>query len=270
MEGFGPLPPFGSVALLHREAEAMRRAFTARNAWLGDPDFVKLPHLEQMLSKRFADSVRGTIDPDHASRTPAFQPAANDGPNTTHYSIVDGDGNAVSITTTLNNSFGSAVAVTSAGFLLNDEMDDFASAPGQPNMFGLVQGEINDIKPHKRMLSSMTPCIVLDPAHQLFMVVGTPGGSTIITQVYHVLSNVIDHHMSLPDAIAAPRLHHQGLPDRIELEQNGFFPAVIDSLRAMGHNVRFGGGGDVQAIIRTATGWLGASDPRDDGRPAGY
>ncbi len=269
MEGFGPLPPFGSTALLHREAEAMRRAFTARNADLGDPDFVRMPHLKEMLSKRFADSVRKTIDPDHATPTPPFQPTTNDGPNTTHYSIVDADGNAVSITTTLNNSFGSSVAVASAGFLLNDEMDDFASAPGQPNMFGLVQGEINDIRPGKRMLSSMTPSIVLDPAHQLFMVVGTPGGSTIITQIYHVLSNVIDHHMTLPDAVAAPRLHHQGLPDHIDLERGGFSDAVIDSLRAMGHTVTFSGGGDVQAIIRTAAGWLGVSDPRDDGKPAG-
>ncbi|HEX3928282.1 MAG TPA: gamma-glutamyltransferase [Gemmatimonadales bacterium] len=270
MEGFGTLPPFGSTALLHREAEAMRRAFTDRNRFLGDADFEKLPHLKDMLSKEYAAKVRATIDVTKATPTPPFDPSIKDGPNTTHYSIVDAEGNAVSITTTLNNSYGSSVTVTSAGFLMNDEMDDFATAPGKPNMFGLVQGEIDAIKPGKRMLSAMTPSVVLDPQGQLKMVVGTPGGPTIITQVYHVISNVIDHGMTLADAVAAPRLHHQGLPDQIELERGGFSEAVMDSLRAMGHKVVAGGGGDVQAIIRTATGWQGVSDPRGGGRPSGY
>jgi gamma-glutamyltranspeptidase/glutathione hydrolase len=270
MEGFGPLPPFGSVALLHRETEAMRRAFTDRNTSLGDPDFEKLPMLEKMLSKDYAAKVRGTIDLAHATPTPAFDPAIKDGPNTTHYSVVDALGNAVSITTTLNNSYGSAVLVTGAGFIMNDEMDDFATIPGKPNMFGLVQGEINDIKPGKRMLSAMSPSIVINPRGELTMVVGTPGGPTIISQVYHVISNVIDHGMSLADAVAAPRQHHQALPDEIDLNRDGFAMAVVDSLRAMGHTVMFKGGGDVQAIIRTAHGWQGVSDPRGGGAPAGY
>jgi gamma-glutamyltranspeptidase/glutathione hydrolase len=270
MEGYRPLPPFGSTRLLHIESEAMRRAFTDRNRFLGDPDFERLAMLPRMESKTFAAAARKSIDLSHATPTPPFDPAIKDGPNTTHYSVVDAAGNAVSTTTTLNNSYGSAVLVSGAGFLLNDEMDDFATAPGKPNMYGLVQGEINAIKPGKRMLSAMTPSIVLDPKRRLEMVVGTPGGPTIITQVYHVISNVIDHHMSLPDAVSAPRQHHQGLPDQIELNRDGFLPAVVDSLRAMGHQVRFSGGGDVQAIIRTATGWQGVSDPRGGGAPSGY
>ena len=270
MEGYRPLPPFGSTQLLHLESEAMRRAFTDRNRFLGDPDFERLAMLPRMESKSFAAAARNTIDPARATPTPPFDPSIKDGPNTTHYSVVDGAGNAVSTTTTLNNSYGSAVLVTGAGFLLNDEMDDFAAAPGKPNMYGLVQGEIDAIKPGKRMLSAMTPSIVLDRRGRLEMVVGTPGGPTIITQVYHVISNVIDHHMSLADAVTAPRQHHQGLPDQIELNRDGFLPAVVDSLKAMGHQVKFSGGGDVQAIIRTATGWQGVSDPRGGGAPSGY
>ncbi len=270
MEGFGPLPPFGSTALLHRESEAMRRAFTDRNRFLGDPDFETLTMLPSMLSKDYAAKARADINLAHATPTPPFDPSIKDGPNTTHYSVVDARGDAVSTTTTLNNSYGSAVLVTGAGFLLNDEMDDFAAAPGKPNMYGLVQGEINAIKPGKRMLSAMTPSIVLNPRGELTMVVGTPGGPTIITQVYHVISNVIDHGMSLPDAVSAPRQHHQALPDEINLNTGGFRQAVVDSLKAMGHTVTFKGGGDVQAIIRIAKGWQGVSDPRGGGAAAGY
>ena len=161
MEGYDPLPPFGSAALLHREAEAMRRAFTDRNRYLGDPGFVRNP-VERLLSKEYAAELRRQIG-EQASVTPRFEAGPAAGASTTHYSVVDADGNAVSCTTTLNNSYGSAVTVTGAGFLLNDEMDDFATSPGQPNMYGLVQGEANAIAPGKRMLSAMTPSIVLDP-----------------------------------------------------------------------------------------------------------
>ncbi len=275
MEGFGKLPPFGSAALLHREAEAMRRAFTDRNAYLGDPSFVKMP-LTRLLSKEYAATLRAQIDPVKASPTPPFDPRIRDGNSTTHYSVVDAEGNAVSCTTTLNDSYGSMVAVSGAGFMLNDEMDDFTTAPGQPNMYGLIQGEANAIQPGKRMLSAMTPSIVLDPRGQIYLVVGTPGGSTIITQVYHVISNVIDHGMSLPDAVAAPRMHHQGLPDEIKLEPDGFQPATISALRVLGHKVGFTSPwgskhwGDLQGIIRTPTGWQGVSDPRLGGGGAGY
>ena len=270
LEGYEPLPPFGSPALMHLEAEAMRRAFTDRNRWLGDPAFVTMP-LDRLLSKEYAAALRSQIDPAHATPTPAFDPATPDGQSTTHYSVVDAEGNAVSTTTTLNNSYGSAVTVTGAGFLLNDEMDDFASAPGRPNMYGLVQGEANAIAPGKRMLSAMTPSLVLGPDGRLLMVVGTPGGPTIITQVYHVISNVIDHGMALGDAVASPRLHHQALPDRIQLERGGFPDSTVAALRALGHEVGFRElTGDVEAIIRTPRGWQGVSDPRRGGGGAGY
>lgn len=271
MEGYTPLPPFGSIALLHREAEAMRRSFTDRNQFLGDPDFEKLP-MERLLSKDHAAKQRATIDLARATPTPEFDASLREGNSTTHYSVVDRAGNAVSTTTTLNNSYGSHVTVSGAGFLLNDEMDDFATAPGKPNMYGLVQGEVNAIKPGKRMLSAMTPSIVVDPHGQLALVVGTPGGPTIITQVYHVISNVIDHGMTLPDAIAAPRMHHQALPDVIRIESpNGFNAIALAWLQAMGHQLRTTGSmGDVEAIARIPGGWQGVSDPRLGGGGAGY
>ena len=270
VEGFGPLPPFGSAALLHLEAEAMRRAFLDRNVFLGDPAFVQIP-LTQLLSKAHADSLRRQIDPARATPTPRAQAALSRGSSTTHYSIVDAAGNSVSTTTTLNNSYGSGVTVTGAGFLLNDEMDDFATTPGKPNMYGLVQGEANAIQPGKRMLSAMTPSIVLDPEGKLLLILGTPGGPRIITMVSQVISNVIDHGMTLADAIAAPRLHHQALPDSIRVERGGFRAAVLDSLRAMGHAVVEGQPwGSITGIIRSKTGWTGVPDPRASGGSAGY
>jgi gamma-glutamyltranspeptidase/glutathione hydrolase len=269
MEGYEPVPPFGSPALLHREAEAMRRAFTDRNTYLGDPAFVRNP-TERLLSKAYAAELRASIG-ERASPTPRFDPGARGGSSTTHYSVVDAEGNAVSCTTTLNESYGSAVTVTGAGFLLNDEMDDFATAPGKPNLYGLVQGEANAIAPGKRMLSAMTPTLVLDSTGALRLITGTPGGPKIITMVYHVLSNVIDHRMPLPDAVAAPRMHHQALPDSIQVEDGGFTRGTLDSLRALGHGISLRGyWGDVEAIIRTPAGWQGVSDPRRGGGGAGY
>jgi gamma-glutamyltranspeptidase/glutathione hydrolase len=269
MEAFGTLPPFGSATLMHREAEAMRRAFTDRNTYLGDPGFVHNP-VDRLLSKTYAAELQKQIG-EQASVTPRFDPSVPGGSSTTHYSVVDADGNAASCTTTLNNSYGSAVTVTGAGFLLNDEMDDFATSPGEPNMYGLVQGEANAIAPGKRMLSAMTPSIVLDPRGQLYLVVGTPGGPRIITMVYHVISNVIDHRMALSDAVVAPRMHHQGLPDSLQVERDGFLPETLDSLRSRGHGiVARGHWGDVEAIIRTPAGWQGVTDPRSGGGGAGY
>src|SRR5690242_8556368 len=270
LEGYDSLPPFGSAALVHLETEAMRRAFVDRNRWLGDPGFVQMP-LERLLSKTYAATLRAQIDRRRATPTPPFETGAPGGSNTTHYSIVDAAGNAVAVTTTLNNSFGSAVTVTGAGFLLNDEMDDFAAAPGKPNMYGLVQGEANAIAGGKRMLSAMTPTIVLDPQGKLFMVLGAPGGPRIITAVFHVISNVIDHHMSLAMAVEAPRAHHQALPDTIALERGGWTPAVLDSLRAMGHGLHeWGYHALVMAIERGPKGWIGVADPRSGGNAAGY
>lgn len=264
------LPAFGSPLLMHLEAEAMRRAFIERNRWLGDPAFVTMP-VERLTSKEYARTLHQQIDRTRATPTPVEPAGPRDGTSTTHYSVVDAEGNAVSTTTTINNGYGSAVTVRGAGFLLNDEMDDFTSAPGKPNLYGLVQGEANAIEPGKRMLSAMTPSIVLDPDGNLMMVLGTPGGPTIITQIFHVISNVIDHGMSLPDAVTAPRTHHQGLPDRLRVERNGYAQGVLDSLRAFGHEILEGGPmGDVAAIIRLPTGWQGVADPRRGGGPAGY
>jgi gamma-glutamyltranspeptidase/glutathione hydrolase len=185
--------------------------------------------------------------------------------------VIDAAGNAVSCTTTLNNDFGSGVTVAGAGFLLNDEMDDFTSAPGKPNLFGLVQGAANAIAPGRRMLSAMTPSIVLDPAGSVYLILGSPGGSRITTAVYQVMSNMIDQGMALPDAVAAPRLHHQALPDVVYLEREGFVPASIDSLEAMGHKVDLWGyKTEVNAVARAATGWVGVADPRRGGSALGY
>src|SRR6266705_2364311 len=243
MEGYDTLPAFGTAAYTHLLAESMRRAFVDRNQWLGDPDFVDMP-LERLLSKSYAAELRAQIDPNRATPTPPQATTGGAGMHTTHYSIVDTAGNAASVTTTLNGGFGSAVTVTGAGFLLNNEMDDFTSAPG------------------KRMLSAMTPSIVLGRDRQLLMVVGTPGGPTIITTVAQVILDVLDQHMTLADAVAAPRIHHQALPDVIRYERGGLSDSAVAALRAMGHQVemRRGTSGIVAAIQRTPAGWVGVPD----------
>ncbi|GIW51606.1 MAG: gamma-glutamyltransferase [Gemmatimonadales bacterium] len=271
LEGYDPLPPFGAAESVHLKAEAMRRAFIDRNRYLGDPAFVSMP-LDRLLSKEYAATLRSDIDPQKASKTPAFVSSGSEGTNTTHYSIVDSRGNAVSVTTTINSSYGSGVTVTGAGFLLNNEMDDFAAAPGRPNQYGLVQGEANAIAPGKRMLSAMTPSIVLDPQGRLRMVLGTPGGPTIITSVAQVILNVIDHGMTLAEAVAAPRIHHQAWPDQIFYERGGLSDAVVETLRSWGHTVeeRSGYSGDIAAIEWRGGRWIGVADPRRGGGAAGY
>lgn len=270
LEGYDSLPRFGTPEYVHLVTEAMRRAFIDRNHFLGDPDFVQMP-LERLLSKEYARTLRAQIDPLHATPTPPTTSGGGEPMHTTHYSIVDASGNAVAVTTTLNGGFGSGVTVSGAGFLLNNEMDDFTSAPGKPNMFGLIQGEANAIQPGKRMLSAMTPSIVLDKTGSLYMVLGTPGGPTIITTVSQVLLNVIDQKMSLADAVAAPRFHHQALPDIIRSERGGLSEETIQALNAMGHEVdRRGGSGTVAAIQKTAGGWVGVIDPRSAGGALGY
>ncbi len=270
LEGYDPLPAFGSTPLLHLWIEAMRRAFTDRNRFLGDPDFVAMP-LARLTSKRYAAELRRGIDPGRATPSAAM-PAVVEGSHTTHYSIVDPEGNAVAITTTLNDDFGSALTVDGAGFLLNDEMDDFASKPGSPNLYGLIQGEANAIQPGKRMLSAMAPTIVLDPSGRLALVAGSPGGPRIISAVAQVLSNVIDHDMSLADAVCAPRIHHQALPDSLYYEAGGITADQRAALEAMGHALR---GrpltiGDVNAVLVTPQGLQGLADPRRSGGAAGW
>ena len=194
-----------------------------------------------------------------------------EGTHTTHYSVVDARGNAVATTTTLNGSYGSGVYIRGAGFIMNNEMDDFAAQPGKPNMFGLVQGEQNAIAPGKRMLSAMTPTIVLDPAGQLLLVVGAAGGPTIITGTSQVILNVIDHRMTLADAMRAPRLHHQALPDTLRYERGGLSAAVMDSLTAMGHALGMRPSMvNVNAIMRVKGGLEGVHEPRSTGGAVGY
>jgi gamma-glutamyltranspeptidase/glutathione hydrolase len=271
LEGYDPLPEFGTAAYVHLLAEAMRRAFVDRNRYLGDPAFVTMP-LDRLLSKEYAARLRAEIDPHRATPTPAFVSSGPEGSHTTHYSVVDAAGNAASVTTTLNSSYGSAVTVTGAGFLLNNEMDDFAAAPGRPNQYGLVQGEANAIQPGKRMLSAMTPTIVVDPQGRLRLVLGSPGGPTIITSVAQVILDVLDHHMALSDAVAAVRVHHQAWPDRLYYERGGLLPETVAALRAMGHVVeeRSGYSGDIAAIERRGSVWIGVPDPRRGGGAAGY
>ena len=269
LENFAPLPPFGSTQYVHLLAEAYRRSFMDRNAKLGDPAFVKIP-MDVLTSKSYAKTLASQIDRSHATKTPAFKTKA-EGEHTTHYSVVDGMGNAVATTTTLNGGYGSGVWIRGGGFFMNNEMDDFAAQPGSPNMFGLVQGETNAIQPGKRMLSAMAPTIVLDPQGQVLLVTGAAGGPTIITATMEVILNVIEHHMSLADAMRAPRLHHQALPDAIRYEGNGLGGAVLDSLRAMGHTIQAQNGlANVNSIMRVAGGWHGVYEPRSVGGAVGY
>lgn len=263
------LPSFGSAAYAHLLAEAERRAFVDRNTKLCDPAFCSVP-VAQLTSKAYARTLAATIDPARASRTASLTtlPASN---HTTHYSVVDAAGNAVSTTTTLNLGYGSGVYVAGAGFFLNDEMDDLAAAPGKPNAFGLVEGEQNAVQPGKRPLSSMTPTIVLDPRGQVLLVVGAAGGPTIISGTTQVILNVIDHRMSLADAMRAPRLHHQALPDSLTIERGGLADAAADSLRAMGHALRpVGSLVNVNAVMRVRGGWEGVAEPRSVGAALGY
>lgn len=274
LEQYPSLPAYGSTGWFHLAGSAYQRAFIDRNAKLADPAFVPVP-LAQLTSKTYAARLKATIADNRATPTrelePAMAQAAREPEHTTHYSVVDSKGNAVATTTTLNNSWGSGVWVRGAGFMLNDEMDDFAAQPGKPNMFGLVQGEANAIQPGKRMLSAMSPTIVLDPQDQVLLVVGAAGGPTIITGTSQVILNVIEHRMSLGDAMRAPRIHHQALPDSLTYEAGGIRPAVLDSLRAYGHGMReLRSLVNVNAIMRVKGGWEGLPEPRRSGGAVGY
>ncbi|MEN9509264.1 MAG: hypothetical protein RLZZ621_1827 [Gemmatimonadota bacterium] len=274
LEQYPSLPAYGSANYFHLVGSAYQRAFIDRNSKLGDPAFVKVP-LEQLTSKSYAKTLAATISAQRATPTRELETTMSapvrEPEHTTHYSVVDGAGNAVATTTTLNNSWGSGVWVRGGGFMLNDEMDDFAAQPGKPNMFGLVQGEQNAIQPGKRMLSAMSPTIVLDRNGQVLLVVGAAGGPTIITGTSQVILNVLEHRMSLSDAMRAPRVHHQALPDSLTFEAGGLRPAVMDSLRGMGHRLReLRSLVNVNAIMRVPGGWEGMPEPRRSGGAVGY
>ena len=262
----------GSAAATHYVAEVMRRYYADRSEYLGDPDFYHVP-VSGLLNKVYIAKLRAGIDPERA--TPSSQLRPGNAPDydhteTTHFSIVDAEGNAVAMTYTLNGGFGSGVTVPGLGFLLNNEMDDFAAKPGAANMFGLVQGEANAIQPRKRPLSSMTPTIVLHGG-KLYLVIGAPGGSRIITGVMQVMLNVMDFGMNIQEAIDQPRFHHQWQPDKLYLER-GFSPDTIALLKGRGYDVveNTFGVALVEAILADG-GWLqGGSDGRANGKAAGY
>jgi gamma-glutamyltranspeptidase / glutathione hydrolase len=262
----------GSAAQAHLMAEVMRRFYADRATHLGDPDYVKVP-VARLTSEDYIASRAATID--SARATPSAQVSAGPAPReesteTTHLSVVDEAGNAVSLTYTLNGGYGSGVTVPRLGFLLNNEMDDFSAKPGAPNMFGAVGGEANAIAPGKRMLSSMTPTILAKDG-KLLMVIGAPGGTRIITGVMQVILNVLDFKLNLQEAIDAPRLHHQWQPDKLYLER-GWSPDTIALLKAKGHAVETGAAGvsNVHGIL-VEDNWLqGAPDGRTNGKAAGY
>lgn len=270
--------PYHSAQHAHILAEIMRRAYADRAEHLGDPDFVEVP--TDALTRREYAKARSANITDRATPSDSVTfgdpgPFRPESPQTTHYSVVDRDGNCVSVTTTLNSSFGSKLVVDGAGFFLNNEMDDFSARPNTPNLYGLIGREANAIEPGKRMLSSMTPTIVLREGAPV-LVVGTPGGSTIITTVMQTIHNRIDYGMGLVEAIESPRLHHQWRPDTIFYEKGTFSPGALDTLRSLGYTTlqRQERSGRVDAISietdesgrRVYVGW---SDSRGYGRAAG-
>ena len=264
---------WGTPRTIHVVAEAMRRGFALRNELLGDSDLVQVDPAV-FLSPRGLDRVP-PIDP--AQATPSIdvdvrRGTDQEGDHTTHLSVVDAQGQAVALTTTLNTSFGSGVTVPGAGYLMNNEMDDFAVAPGTPNVFGLVQGEANAIAPGKRMLSSMTPTLVFDPAGELLLVTGASGGPTILTAVFQIVMNIVDHQQDLVMAMILPRFHHQHLPDAIIVENDGFAASTLEALAQMGHETMARGWniGDAPSIVRVESEdyWLGFGEPRRPGSAA--
>lgn len=261
----------GSARELHFLAEAMRRFFADRSEYLGDPEFYHVP-ITALLNPKYIASRRASIDPDHATPSSAVRPggvASYESTETTHFSIVDAAGNAVSVTYTLNGSFGSGVTLSKLGFLMNNEMDDFAREPGKPNLYGLIQGEANSVAAGKTPLSSMTPTIVLKDG-KLRAVVGTPGGPTIINSVLQVCLNLIDFGMNAQEAVDQPRIHHQWMPDEILAEQT-ISPDTIELLRQRGHTVKLVKQIGEMAVIRVGDGYLeGAPDGRVEATAKGY
>lgn len=263
-----PLGEWGhnSAKTIHVLTEAMRLAYADRSHYLGDPDFAKIP-VSGLVSKAYADELRNKINMYQATPSAKVKPGnaifyeSND---TTHYSVIDQYGNAVSNTYTINLNYGSKIVAEGTGILLNNEMDDFVAKPDSPNSFGLLGSQANEIQPEKRMLSSMTPTIVLKEG-KVFLVTGSPGGSTIITCTLQIISNVIDHRMNIASATNAPRIHHQWYPDELRLEA-GISQDTIDLLRKWGHKVLIKDSiGSTQSIMQTSQGLTGASDPRRPG-----
>ena len=263
---------FNSKEYVHLITEVERRAYADRATHLGDEDFWEVP-TAMLLSKEYAAKRVGDIDINNASLSKDIKAGSfstKESEETTHYSVVDKDGNAVSVTTTINSGYGSGITVTGAGFILNNEMDDFSSKPGVPNMFGLLGNEANAIEPAKRPLSSMTPTIVLKN-EKPFLVLGTPGGSTIITTVLQNFLNVALHQMSIKKAIDAPRFHSQWMPDIIDYEKNSLSKKVLTNLKQMGHDLNQRGSiGEANGIMIDNLGFWGGADRRGENSAIGY
>lgn len=264
---------FHSRQMIHLITEAERRAFADRSEFSGDPDFTNIP-VSQLVSRSYLKNRMSDFNEKKASLSQEIRPGSPEGytsEETTHYSVVDADGNAVAATTTLNNIFGNCVVVDSAGFFLNDEMDDFSVKPGYPNMYGLIGGEANSIAPGKRMLSSMTPTIV-EKNGKLFLVLGSPGGSTIPTTVFQTLINVVDYGMNIKQAVDTGRFHHQWLPDILYHEINAIDVKVMQSLTEMGHEFKERPPiGSMNAIMILPGGKkAGAADKRNNNSSCGY
>ena len=264
---------FNSVKTIHLVVEAERRAFADRSQFPGDPDYVGVP-VNQLLSRKYLHERMLTFNPEKATSSSDLKPGSPEGytsEETTHYSVIDAAGNAVAVTTTLNNTFGNSIVVDSAGFLLNDEMDDFSVKPGYPNMFGLVGGEANAISPGKRMLSSMTPSMV-EKDGKLILVLGSPGGSTIPTTVFQVIVNVLDFGMPVSQAVEAGRFHHQWLPDWVTFETASADSTSFQKLREMGYNIKVRSAlGSVNAIMVLKDGKRSAgADKRGNNSACGY
>lgn len=260
------------VKTVHLMIEAERRVYADRAEFLGDPDFYKVT-VKGLLDPSYLKERMANFDPEKATPSSEIkhgEPAGAESEETTHYSVVDSKGNAVAVTTTLNRGYGTKIVVEGAGFLLNNEMDDFSVKPGVPNSYGLVGGEANSIQPGKRMLSSMTPTI-LEKDGKLFMVVGSPGGSTIITSVFQTILNVVEHGMNMQEAVAASRFHSQWLPDMVYYEKGGFSDSLKQQLETMGHKLKERSSiGRVDAILCLPDGTLeGGADPRGDDVAAG-
>ncbi len=263
---------YASAETVHILAETMRRAFADRAEFMGDPDFADVP-LDMLLSKDYAATLRSGIDLDRATPSADISPGNGYFPeslSTTHLSVVDKDGGAVSLTQTVNTTFGSCVVVPGTGIVLNNEMDDFSSAPGEPNAFGLVQGEANSIAPGKVPLSSMSPTIVFRD-DELFMVIGSPGGPRIITTVLQSVLNVVDYKMDIQSAVSLPRVHHQWLPDQVLVESGRLSASEKKKLKNRGHKVKnYFMAGNAQGILVQDDVLEGGSDPRGVGEALGY
>lgn len=259
---------------IHLMTEMERRVYADRASHLGDADFWEVPQ-EQLLDENYLKGRVAEISMDSASSSENIQamslPEFQESEQTTHYSIIDAGGTAVSVTTTINSAYGSKVFVSGAGFLLNNEMDDFSSKPGVPNTYGLLGGAANAIAPEKRMLSAMTPTI-LEKDGKVLLVVGTPGGSTIITSVFQTILNILAHDMPIAEAVAAKRVHHQWKPDLIQMESGAIDPFTREKLESMGHQLRQRGNiGRVDAILVQPDGsYQGAGDPRGDDWAGGF